>query len=381
MRTVSCDAPFIFMTDHYQYTLEQILNTGNYRRLPQARQEAADFSSNDYLGLSKNCQVIEAAYHVGFQYGIGATGSRLLSGNYPLIEELETRIAQDKNCQAALIFSSGHQANLSVLSTLLADQKALVFFDKLNHASLYQAIQTIDCKLIRYRSCDMDHLAELLKKHQHDPSPKWIVSETVFGMDGKKCPLQPIINFAETYGAWLYLDEAHATGLYGPQGYGISTCQPLPKKTIIMGTFSKALGNSGAYIACPTLIKEFLINRAAGFIYSTAPSPMIIGGILKAWQLLPTLDPVRHRIHNLADYIRRHISNLDVMGSKTNIIPIIIGDPVKTLDLKDRLSNNSINVSAIRSPTVPKGTDRLRIAINAQHTQNDIDHLIESLVS
>ncbi len=369
------------MTDHFQQTLKQIHYNGNYRRLPQTRQGAVDFSSNDYLGLSKNHHVIEAAHQAGLLYGLGATGSRLLSGNYPLIEELEARIAQDKGCESALIFSSGFQANLSVLSTLLTGQKALVFFDKLNHASLYQAIHSVDCQLIRYRSCDMDHLAELLKQHQHDPSPKWIVTETVFGMDGKKCPLHPIIDFAETYGTWLYLDEAHATGLYGPQGYGLSTCHNLPETTIVMGTFSKALGSSGAYIACPSVIKDYLINRAGGFIYSTAPSPMIIGGTLKAWELVPSLAPERHHIQDLATYTRHRLSSLNLIGHETNIIPIIIGDPTKTVELKDRLLCSGIHVSAVRSPTVPKGTDRLRIAINATHTKSDIDHLIESLRS
>lgn len=369
------------MTDHFQQTLKQIHYNGNYRRLAQIRQGSVDFSSNDYLGLSKNCQVIEAAHQAGLLYGLGATGSRLLSGNYPLIEELETRIAQDKNCESALVFSTGFQANISVLSTLLADQKALVFFDKLNHASLYQAVQSVDCKLIRYRSCDMDHLAELLKKHQQDPSPKWIVTETIFGMDGKKCPLHPIIDLSETHGAWLYLDEAHATGLYGPRGYGLSTYHNLPETTIVMGTFSKALGSSGAYIACPSVIKDYLINRSGGFIYSTAPSPMVIGGTLKAWELVPALAPERQHIQDLARYARHHLSSLDILDGETNIIPIIIGDPTKTLELKDRLSQNGIDVSAVRSPTVPKGTDRLRLAINATHTKDDIDQLIESLLS
>ena len=365
------------MTDHFQQTLKQIQYNRNYRRLPQTRQGALDFSSNDYLGLSNNQQVIEAAYQAGVQYGIGATGSRLLSGNYLLIEHLENQIAQDKNSEAALVFATGFQANTSTLSTLLSDQNALVFFDKLNHASLYQAVQNSGCQLIRYRSCDMDHLTDLLEKHKNNPSPKWIISETVFGMDGQKCPLETIIQLAETYGTWLYLDEAHATGLYGPRGYGLSTCYTLPDQTIIMGTFSKALGGSGAYIACPTLIKEFLVNRAGGFIYSTAPSPMIIGGTIKAWDLLPSLDQERQHIHDLANYARHKLSTVNVIGSETNIIPIIVGDPIKTLDLKEHLAHHNINVSAIRSPTVPKNTDRLRIAIHANHTKNNIDQLLK----
>jgi 8-amino-7-oxononanoate synthase len=369
------------MTDHFQQTLKQIQYNRNYRRLPPCRQGALDFSSNDYLGLSHNQQVIEAAYQAGLQYGIGATGSRLLSGNYLLIEHLENQIAQDKNSEAALVFATGFQANTSTLSTLLSDQNALVFFDKHNHASLYQAVQNSDCQLIRYRSCDMNHLADLLKKHKSDPSPKWIVSETIFGMDGQKCPLETITQLAETYGTWLYLDEAHATGLYGPHGYGLSTCHTLPDQTIIMGTFSKALGSSGAYIACPTLIKELLVNRAGGFIYSTAPSPMLIGGTLKAWELLPSLGHKRRYIQDLANYARHQLTTFEVIGSETNIIPIIIGDPAKTVDLKNRLLQNGIEISAVRSPTVPKNTDRLRIAINAQHKKNDVDQLIESLLS
>ncbi|MBX3486642.1 MAG: 8-amino-7-oxononanoate synthase [Candidatus Paracaedibacteraceae bacterium] len=367
------------MTDHYQQALKQIIDTGNYRRLPTPRQVELNFSSNDYLGLSHNRQVIEAAYQAGLSNGIGATGSRLLSGNYDLIEQLENQIARDKNCEAALVFATGFQANTSVLSALLSKQPSLVFFDKLNHASLYQAVQNTDCTLVRYRPCDLNHLRDLLQKYAHDSSPKWIIAETVFGMDGLTVPLNDLKNLAEQHGAWLYLDEAHATGLYGSRGYGLSTTVDLPEKTIIMGTFSKAIGVSGAYIACPQTIKSYLINYTPGFIYSTAPSPMVIGGVVKAWDLIPTLNQERQRIHRLSDYARQKLSDLTVLGTQTNIIPIIIGDPLRVMEIKDRLLANEISVSAIRFPTVPKHSDRLRLAITAHHTQDDIDRVVKEL--
>ncbi len=367
------------MTDHYQQTLKQIIDTGNYRRLPTPRQGELDFSSNDYLGLSHHPDIIAAACQAAHTYGIGATGSRLLSGNYPLIEQLENQIATDKKSDAALIFATGFQANISALSALLSKQPSLVFFDKLNHASLYQATQNTPCTLVRYRPCDLNHLQDLLQKYAHDSSPKWIITETIFGMDGLAVSLNDLKNLAEQHEAWLYLDEAHATGLYGCRGYGLSTTVDLPEKTIIMGTFSKAIGGSGAYIACPHSIKNYLINHAPGFIYSTAPSPMVIGGVAKAWDLIPTMYQERQRIHRLSNYARQKLSNLTVLGTQTNIVPIIIGDPSHVMKLKDRLLAGGISVSAIRSPTVPKHSDRLRLAITAHHTQDDIDRVIKEL--
>lgn len=366
------------MNTIYHDIVSQIQDTGNYRRLFLPRQGSLDFSSNDYLNLSRHPLVIAAACQAALDYGTGATGSRLLSGNYALIEQLEQQIAQDKKSESSLVFATGYQANMSVLSALLID-KPIVFFDKLNHASLYQAVQDTPCQLVRYRSGDIDHLSDLLGEYAASSVPKWIITETVFGMDGTIIPLQDIVNLSDQYGAWLYLDEAHATGLYGPQGYGLSTTVDLSDQTIVMGTFSKALGASGAYVACPKIIKSYLVNRAKGFLYSTAPSPMLTGAVLKAWEIISTLDQERHDLMSVSNYARDKLVGFNILGQGTNIIPVIIGEPNNTLEYKRQLDQSGITVSAIRSPTVPPKTDRLRIALRCQHTFSDIDHLIEAL--
>lgn len=365
------------MNDLYHQFLNQIQSTGNYRRLPQHRQGGIDFTSNDYLNLSRHPDVIQSAHQAALRYGIGATGSRLLSGNYDLMDGLEHQISVSKKTESALVFATGYQANTSVLSTLLSPAKVMVFFDKFNHASLYQAVQNTPCQLIRYRSCDMNHLEYLLTKYAANPAPKWIVTETVFGMDGTMAPLTQIANLSEKYGAWLYLDEAHATGLYGPHGYGLSTTLELPAQTIIMGTFSKAIGASGAYITCSALIKDYLVNLAGGFIYSTAPSPMIMGGVLKAWDLVRNMGPQRQYLLELSNYARSKLDGFNIMGHGSNIIPIGIGDPAQVIAIRDHLASKNIHVSAIRPPTVPPNTDRIRLALNVNHTRKDIDLLIQ----
>lgn len=382
---------FGIMYEAYQQYLDSLKEQHKCRSIDVARagindKDWLDFSTNDYLNLSKNSTVINAAIAATLEYGAGATGSRLLSGNLDLYTKFEATIAADKNTEASLIFSSGFQANLSALSCLLDQKilgtKPLVFFDKLNHASLYQAIFLSDPELHRYNHNDVAHLAYLLEKYKHDPRPKFIVSETVFGMDGDIAPLTQLVALAKQQQAFLYLDEAHATGLFGAQGYGLSTDLDLHTVPhIIMGTFSKAIGGSGGYIACDKLIRDLLINKASGFIYTTASSPSAVGAAYQAWQMVRALNPAREHLQALGNRLRKDLNALgfNTGTSTTHILPIILGAESHCIQAKEALYKEKIIVSAIRPPTVPPNSARLRIALNAAHTSSDIERLITTL--
>lgn len=377
------------MLNEYRQQILQRQYKKLYRSLPKSNlneEDLIDFSSNDYLGLSKNQEILAAAIEAGREYGTGATGSRLLSGNSILFEKFEQQISEDKNTQAALIFNSGFQANISALSCLLDHNilktTPLVFFDKLNHASLYQAVFLSKAQLIRYHHCDMNHLSSLLDKYMASNQPKFIISETLFGMDGDFAPIDSLTELSKKHNALLYLDEAHATGLYGKNGYGESTNHDLTNVTsLVMGTFSKAIGSSGAYIACDNLIKDLMINCATGFIYSTAPSPLNIGAAYQAWQLIKNMQQEREIIAQKSIYLREKISKLgfDINNSNSHIIPIIIGKEEDCIKMHQNLLQNGIKTSCIRPPTVSPTTSRIRIAINSSHTERDLDYLLASL--
>jgi 8-amino-7-oxononanoate synthase len=378
------------MYEVYEKFLSTLHNTGKYRRLGQFRQESnldlLDFSTNNYLCLSNHRDIIEAGEIAAQTYGVGSTGSRLLSGNCKLFEEFEDAISKDKKTESSLIFCSGFQANISALSCILDDKvlnaKPLVFFDKLNHSSLYQAVFLSKAELKRYRHNDINHLESLLEECKNDPSPKFIVTETVFGMDGDIAPLDEIIKLAEKFNAFLYLDEAHATGVFGQDGYGLSTTldfQNVPH--IIMGTFSKAIGVSGAYVACNKIVRDFIINKATGFIYSTSPSPSVIGAAFKAWKLIKSLDKERQDLQKLGNLLRTMLKDrgFNIGTSETHIIPIILCKEEKCLKVQKALLQKGIIISSIRPPTVPLGTCRLRIALTIKHTQKDLKRFVETL--
>lgn len=374
---------------YYKNYTANLKRTYKYRKLSDYENKSiayVDFSSNDYLGLSRHPLLLEAAFECGKQHGVGSGGSRLLSGNLPPFQKLEETIAQSKNTEAALVFNSGFQANFSTLSTLVDERvlgsQAILFFDKLNHSSLYQAAFLSGAELIRYRHNDMNHLSDLLNKFALDTRPKFIITETVFGMDGDISPLEIIKTLAITHNAFLYLDEAHATGLFGQNGYGLSTTVDLSYLPhLIMGTFSKAIGGSGGYIASSKATIEFLINRAPGFIYSTANSPLVIGAALKAWELIKEMKTERENVFSLATHLKQNLSTLgfDTGKMHSHIMPLILGSEEITLKAKTQFYEKGLVVSCIRPPTVPPGTSRLRIALNAKHTHSNINQLLEAL--
>ncbi|RZI47575.1 8-amino-7-oxononanoate synthase [Rickettsiales endosymbiont of Peranema trichophorum] len=378
------------MYEQYQQHVKDLRCTNKYRQLHgrcQVNQDKCiNFSTNDYLNLSTNHSVIEAVVVAAQEYGVGATGSRLLSGDRDCFHTIESSIAKSKGMEEAIIFSSGFQANVSALSALLSADvlgaPPLVFFDKLNHSSLYQGVFLSGAELVRYRHNDMVHLEVLLKQHKNDHRHKFIIAETLFGMDGDVLPIHDVAELAKQHHAILYLDEAHATGILGPLGYGLSTAIDLDGlHCIVMGTFSKALGCSGSYIACSKTIKEYLINKATGFVYSTAPSPAIMCGALKAWRMLPEMVNERSQLQHLSSILRSKLSksNFDIGASVTHIVPIIVGEERVAIDMMNNLMNNNLIVSCVRPPTVPPGTSRLRIALCSHHQEKDLDLLVSTL--
>ena len=373
---------------YIQY-LNELQESYRYRFLPSDQSIAPcklDFSTNDYLNLSHHPEVLNAALAAGQQYGVGATGSRLLSGNREIFELLEAAIAVEKKTETALIFNSGFQANAATLSTLLnqkvLSKRALIFFDKLNHASLYQGVALSGAELIRYRHLDLNHLSDCLKKVQNVNRPKWIVTETLFGMDGDIAPLKDILLLAKMHGAGVYLDEAHAIGVLGNNGYGLSTLVEFEEVPhIIMGTLSKAVGCSGGYVACSQVIKSYLINQSPGFIYTTGLSPMIVGAALKAWQKIKEFNVERKKLMTLSQFCKNQLveKGFSVTNTGSQIVPVLIRKEQKALTIHQDLMSQGIMTSIVRPPTVPPNTARLRLSFNLQHQAPDIEKLLEAL--
>ncbi|MBI5163150.1 MAG: 8-amino-7-oxononanoate synthase [Magnetospirillum sp.] len=344
--------------------------------------EVVNFSANDYLGLSRHPLLIERARAWASRYGAGSGASRLVTGHLAALEALEGRIAAAKGTEAALVFASGWQCNASVLPALL--DKALwgeepaVFADRLNHASLHMGCQAAGVRQQRFRHNDLAHLADLLERH--GPGPKLVVTESVFSMDGDLPDVAALARLCVAHDALLYLDEAHATGILGPTGFGLSVGLDVD---VAMGTFSKAMGSFGAYVACSAAMREYLINRASGLIYATALPPAVLGAIDAAIELVPSLEPERRRVAAHAATLRRELAaaGLDTGESATQIVPVILGDEQRTLAAAAALEERGLLGIAIRPPTVPPGTSRIRFALSAVHSAADIERLAAATIA
>jgi len=284
----------------------------------------------------------------------------------------------------ALVMNGGYVANVSVLAAL-ADAEVIgkpvaILADRLCHNSLLQGAMLSGAHLTRFRHNDYGHLHELLHKEADKGAHVIIVSESVFGMDGDRADLGVLTALAEAHGAMLYIDEAHATGLFGPGGFGLCAEHP-GKIDIAMGTFGKALGGFGAYIGCSAAMRDYLIQRCGGFVYSTALPPAVLGAIDAALELVPQMDAARAHLGTQSDRLRAALvaQGWNCGQSTTQIIPLILADEEAALSLADDLRGRGILAPAIRPPTVPKGTSRLRLSLSAAHGAEDIDRLIAAL--
>ena len=340
-------------------------------------QAMVNFSSNDYLGLASHPALLDGAAQYMARYGVGATASRLVCGNYPCFTDLETRLATMKGSEAALIMNSGFQANVSLIPAL-ANRKSLVLADRLCHNSINQGILLSRARLLRFRHNDLDHLRELLEQHGQAFTRILIVTESVFSMDGDRCDLEALIEIGKRHQAMLLVDEAHATGVLGPKGMGLACGKDVD---LVMGTFGKGLGSYGAYVACSAEMRDYLINYCAGFIYSTALPPPVLGAISAALDLVPGMDREREHLHGMAQYLRECVQEMGLStgNSSTQIVPIILGEDHAAMALSQWLFQQNILAAAIRPPTVEQGRARLRLTLTCQHDKGQVDRLIHAI--
>lgn len=349
---------------------------GLRRRLTAFDPSLVDVASNDYLGLARHPLLIERACEWAARHGAGSRASRLVSGTSDDLLALEEKLARFKGAEAALIFVSGFQLNGSVLPALLElGEKPLVFTDRLNHASLHAGLCGV--KQIRFRHNDLAHLETLLE--QHPGNTRWIVTESVFSMEGDRADVGALSALAARHGAYLYLDEAHATGVLGPQGAGLSQ----GRATVTMGTLGKALGGAGAYVAGSRALIDWLVNRCAGFIYSTAPAPAALGALDAALELVPTMQAERARLSQMAETLRQALQarGFDTLASTTQIVPAVFGEAQRALGAAKKLRQAGILAVAIRPPTVPAGTARLRFSLSAALTDGQFGQLLDAVAT
>lgn len=340
-----------------------------------------NFASNDYLGLSQHPALKLAALDYAERFGAGATASRLISGNHPAVSDIEAKLAKAKGQEAALLLASGYQTNLTVLAAL-ADKAVLktdvvIVADKLVHNSALMGAQLSGAKLVRFAHNDMDHLAKTLAREAAANTHLIIVTESVFGMDGDIADLDAIGALAKRYDALVYVDEAHATGVMGQNGFGLTADHP-GAVDIAMGTCGKALGSFGSYIACSADLREYLVQRCAGLIYSTAMPPAVLGSIGAALGLIPALVAERNALARTAAHVRTTLvgQGWDCGASASQIIPVIVGAEESALRLAAALNDAGFWVPAIRPPTVPAGMSRLRLSLSAAHAREDIDRFL-----
>lgn len=350
-------------------------------RIRRGGRDLIDFSSNDYLGLARHPLLVERARAWTEALGTGSGASRLVTGTSEAHLALEARIAAFKHAEAALIFASGWQANAAVIPALLAAAPgAMVFTDRLVHASMHAGIAISGTRQHRFRHNDLDHLEQLLAGKGRDAPARLILTESVFSMDGDRADIARLADIAARHDAFLFVDEAHATGVLGPGGAGLSAQVP-GGIDLVMGTFSKALGGFGAYVAGSRVMIDYLVNAASGFVFTTAPPPAVLGAIDAALDLVPGMDEERAHLAALGERLRRGLAALgiDHGASSTQIVPAVIGAEEAALGLSRQLEERGLLASAIRPPTVPPGTSRLRLALRATHSKADIDVLLEAI--
>ncbi len=366
--------------------LNQRLNetkaAGLYRKLKTIDTAAGGkreivFSSNDYLGLANDIQLIRQAEAVLHDCGVGSSGSRLTTVNSIWHEKLEKRIAAFKQTEAALLFSNGYLANIGVLSSL-PEQGDVILSDELNHASIIDGCRLSRARTIVYKHVDMDDLEEKLRQTQ-SYHRRFIVTDGVFSMDGTIAPLDLLMKLASQYRAYVIVDDAHATGVLGENGRGTSEYfHVFPD--VVIGTLSKAVGTEGGFIAGSHHLIDFLLNHARTFIFQTAIPPSSCAASYAALELIEAGKEKRRGLFSKVKKVKSALNDMgyQVKGGATSIIPILIGEAEKAVLFSQKLQENGIYAPAIRPPTVPEGESRIRLTVTAGHSSEDINHLLES---
>ncbi|MDP2143399.1 MAG: 8-amino-7-oxononanoate synthase [Gallionella sp.] len=337
------------------------------------------FSSNDYLGLANHPQMIKVLQQGVLQHGLGAGAAHLVSGHSEAHHRLEQRLAAFVEKPAALLFSTGYMANLGAVQALVG-RGDTVFADKLNHASLNDAMLLCRADVKRYRHGDTAQLAQLLE--QAKSGRKLVITDAVFSMDGDIAPLRELLALCEKHDAWLYVDDAHGFGVLGNEGRGsLSHFSLASPRIIYMATLGKAAGVFGAFVAAEQVVIDTMVNHANSYVYTTATPPALSVAVLESVDLIEQGAALRSHLHGLIGRLREGLADLPwrLMPSDTAIQPLLIGDNHKALALSEGLRERGIWVAAIRPPTVPQGTARLRITLSAAHSVADVDRLIGAL--
>lgn len=379
--------------DAFKQQLEQLSAKNQYRSIPDLVHQGRyitrenlkmlNMSSNDYLGLASNENLRQSFLQ---QYGdnfpsFTSSSSRLLTGNFPVYTDLEQLIAQRFQRESALLFNSGYHANLGILPSLTTT-KSLILADKLVHASMIDGICLSQCEFFRYRHNDYEHLKSLLEKNAGKFDRTFIVTESVFSMDGDVADLKYLAQLKKQFpNTYLYVDEAHAIGVYGKNGLGIAErANVIADIDLLVGTFGKALASMGAYVVCDHILKECLINQMRPLIFSTALPPFNVAWTHFIFERLPQLSKERTHLEQLSAFLRQEVEHrTQIMPSQTCIVPYILGDNEATLAKAKDLQEQGYYCLPIRPPTVPKGTSRIRLSLTADMTIDEVKQFVACL--
>ena len=379
--------------DAFKQQLEQLSAQNQYRSIPDLVHQGRyimrenckmlNMSSNDYLGLASNENLRQSFLQ---QYGdnfpsFTSSSSRLLTGNFPVYTDLEQLIAQRFQRESVLLFNSGYHANLGILPALTTT-KSLILADKLVHASMIDGIRLSQCEFFRYRHNDYEHLKNLLEKNAGKFDRTFIVTESVFSMDGDVVDLNYLVQLKKQFpNTYLYVDEAHAIGVYGKNGLGIAErANVIADIDLLVGTFGKALASMGAYVVCDQILKECLINQMRPLIFSTALPPFNVAWTHFIFERLPQFSKERAHLEQLSAFLRQEVEyRTQIMPSQTCIVPYILGENEATLAKAKDLQEQGYYCLPIRPPTVPKGTSRIRLPLTADMTMDEVKQFVACL--
>jgi 8-amino-7-oxononanoate synthase len=379
------------MRDRLSSILDKLKEKGNYRTIKYLKpisethityngREYLNLCSNSYLSLHAHPEVVEAAKQAADEYGAGICSSRSVSGSIDLYEILEKEIAAYKGYRRGLIFSNGYMANIGIISTL-THEGDVIFSDELNHSSLIDSMRLSRAKKVIYKHRDVEDLERKIK-NEHVKGKMFIVTETVFSMDGDIAPLADLRKLKDKYEVYIIVDDAHGTGVFGEKGIGVEELSGLcGDNDIHMATFGKSLGSFGAFVLSDEVIIDFLINRARTFMYTTALPPPALGAARAALKLVRESSFFKDDLWNKIDYLRDGLekAGFNLQDSFGPIVPIIVGEDKPTVEMQEELLERGLFLQAIRPPTVPSGTSRLRFTVVRGLTKEDMDYTIDAL--
>lgn len=339
-----------------------------------------NFSSNDYLGLASDQNVVETAQAVLERYGLGSGGSRLVSGNHPLYTRLEDTLADWKGRESAVVFGSGYLTSIGVIRALMTGRD-LILYDSLSHRCLIEGTRLSNAEHKSFPHSNLNKLRDTLETKRGDYDNVLIVVEGIYSMDGDRCPLDDLLTISSENDAWVLVDEAHSAGVWGPDGAGL-TRKTTDSVEVSMGTLSKAVGGYGGYVAGSSKLKQFLINRATPLIYSTGLPASVVAGNLTAVKFIRTRSELRENLQDRVDSFAEWLDSHSIPRPEppSQIFPVLTGSVDETLKAGKIMSHSNLYTVPIRYPTVPRHKGRIRISLRADHTESDLEKLQEAII-